>query len=290
MDFLNLDIGVKTEKNIYASINFNNLTRDRLYGEITADMRIKTEDKQFNAYGLVEVVGNSYYRFYKEFKLNESKLVFNGPIAEPDLDIRAVYSGTKVTEQHGVTSNTPVQVVLTLRGKVENPEIALRLIEDGTEVTGTDAQADAVTFLLFGKYKSELSVSERTAVASSVGTSVGSLYASSFLSDAVREVLPFIVDAEFIYSGGDVPVTGVQLTSEIAGATVKVGNRQVKDVNYFEFTIDYPLNGIMGLKLPETLLLEISKQEANDVLTSESSGNTVVRYSTGVKLVYKIKF
>lgn len=286
MDFLNLDVNVKTEKNIYASIDFNNITRDRLFGEIQADINFKTLNKELNAEGSVNVVGDSYYRFYRDFKVKDSRLTFNGPISNPVLDIKAVYEGTKPTQQFGATSSIPVQVQLTIKGEVSAPLIELKLLESGSEVSGSDAQADAITFLLFGKYKSELSTSQRQAVATSVGSSVGSLYASSFISQAIREVLPFIVDAEFNYKGGDVQNTDVSVTSQFGEATVKVGSREVQDANYFEFTVDYPVNKLLNLSLPETLLLEIAKEELTNSVISSSD----VHYSMGLKLIYKIKF
>ena len=286
MDFLNLDLNIKTEKNIYASIDFNNITRDRLYGELQADITLKTVNKELTAEGNVDVVGDSYYRFYKDFKVKDSRITFNGPISNPELDIKAVYEGTKASQQFGSSSSTTVQVQLTIKGSVEKPIIELKLLENGTEISGSDAQGDAITFLLFGKYKSELSTSQRQAVASSIGSSVGSLYASSFISETIREVLPFIVDAEFNYQGGDVQNTDVSVTSQFGEATVKVGSREVNDANYFEFTVDYPVNKLLNLNLPETLLLELAKEE----LTNSIISSTDVHYSTGLKLVYKIKF
>ncbi len=287
MDFLNIDVNVKTAQNIFLSIDFNNITKDRLFGEIQADLNIKTENRSLNAYGDVNVVGNSYYRFYRDFKIKDTKITFNGPIGNPKLNVKAVYEGTKQTEQFGTTSNVPVQVQLTVRGMVDDPQIALKLIENGTEVTGSDAQTDAITYLLFGRYQSELSTSQTQAMASSVGSQVGSMYASSYISQALRQVLPFIVDAEFHYNEGDVVQnTDVAVTSQFGDATVKVGSREIKDANYFEFTVDYPVNKMLNLNLPETLLLEIAKEElTNSVITSSD-----VHYSTGIKLIYKFKF
>jgi hypothetical protein len=285
-DFLDMDINVKTQKNIYVSIDFDNITKDRLFGEITADLKLKTEDNEFQATGDVNIVNNSYYRFYKDFKLKNSKISFNGPISNPLLDIQAVYEGVKNTQQFGTVASTPVNVMLTLKGELDNPRIELKLIEDGTVVSGSDAQADAITFLLFGKYKSELSTSERTAVASSLGTSLGSLYISSIVSQTVRDILPFLIDAQFKYSDGSINDTEVELTSELGEATIKVGGKLLKEIRNFEFVIDYPLNGFLNLNLPETLLLEFSREEENNVIFGSSETTT----NTGLKIVYRIKY
>jgi hypothetical protein len=283
---LNLDLNVKTENNIYASIDFNNLTRDRLFGELKADLDIKTVDGQLQAFGSVDVAGDSYYRFYRDFKLNESSVKFDGDITNPELDIKGVYSSEKTNEQYGSVTTSEVEVVITVKGKVSKPELTLGLNQDGSQVSGSDAQSDAITYLLFGRFKNELSATERSAVASSLGASVGSLYASSYLSQTVRDILPFIVDAQFNYTEGNVQNTDVELISELGDARVKFGGKLLKEVKNFELVVDYPLNKLLNLNLPETLLLEFSREEKKQVLTT--SQNDIL--STEVKILYKIKF
>ncbi|HWA07478.1 MAG TPA: translocation/assembly module TamB domain-containing protein, partial [Ignavibacteria bacterium] len=283
---VNLDVNVKTESIIYASIDFNNITRDRLFGELEADLDIKTVDGNLQAFGSVDVAGDSYYRFYRDFKLNESSIKFDGDISNPVLDIKGVYASTKTNEQYGTVTTNDVEVVITVKGSAKEPELTLNLYQDGSEVSGSDAQSDAITYLLFGRYKSELSASERTAVASSLGASVGSLYASSYLSQTVREVLPFIVDAQFNYTEGNVKDTDVELITELGDARVKFGGKLLKDVKNFELVVDYPLNRFLNLNLPETLLLEFAREEKKQSLTSNQ--NDIM--TTEIKILYKIKF
>ena len=124
-------------------------------------------------------------------------------------------------------------------------------------------------------------------MASGMGQSVGSYYASSYLTDALREVLPFIVGAEFKYSEGDViKNSDIMVTSELGDATIKVGGHEVNNVNYLEFTIDYPISKLLNLNLPETLLLEI----AREMLTYTSITTTDQQSRTGVKVIYKFRF
>lgn len=284
--FLNLDLNVKTENTIYASIDFNNLTRDRLFGELKAEIDIKTENNKLQAYGRVDVGGDSYYRFYRDFKLNESNIIFEGDISNPVLDIKGVYSSEKNTEQYGTVSSANVEVVITVKGKVNEPELTLNLYQDGSQVSGSDAQSDAITYLLFGRYKSELTASERTSVASSLGASVGSLYASSYLSQTVREILPFIVDAQFSYTEGNVNETDLELISELGEARVKFGGKLLKDVKNFELVVDYPLNRLLNLNLPETVLLEFAREEKEQTLSISPAD----KLTTEIKILYKIKF
>ena len=285
-NFLDLDLNVKTEKNIYLSIDFNNLTRDRLFGEVQADMNLLTENNEYTAHGRIDVVGNSYYKLYRNFKISNSSVTFDGPIGDPSINLQAIYTGTHNAEQYGASTSSEVQVKATVTGRVSQPEVDLKLLENGGEVAGTDAQADAITYLLFGKFQSELGTSETQSIASGVGTTVGSNYVSSILSENIRNVLPFLVDAEFNYSEGNVENTDVQLTSEFGGATIKVGGKLLKEVKNFDFVIDYPVNNLFNLNLPETLMLELYRQQ----LSSNVLGSDETSTNTGIKILYKFKF
>lgn len=282
---IDFDLNVKTTKTIYVSIDFNNLTRDRLFGEVQADLSMKTEGKDIVANGRLDVVGNSYYKLYRNFKISNSSVTFDGPINDPSINLQAVYTGTKPAVQQGLSA-TEVKVMATITGKVSKPTVELKLLENGGEVSGSDAQGDAITYLLFGKFKNELTTSERQSVASSVGTTVGSNYVSSILSSTVRDVLPFLVDAEFNYTEGKVEDTDIQLTSEFGDATVKVGGKLLKEARNFDFVVDYPLNRMFNLNLPETLLMEFFRQEVSTLVIGSDQTTT----NTGVKIIYKIKF
>jgi hypothetical protein len=234
----------------------------------------------------VNVVGNSYYRFYRDFKVKESKIVFRGPLDKPELDIRAVYVNTKATEQFGTITSSPIQVVLTVKGEPSNPEITLKLYENGTEMQGNDATSDAITFLLFGKYKNELSTAESKSVATGIGSTVGSLYVTSFFGQVLRDLVPFIKDAELNYTDGALKNTDVNVSSDLFGANITVGSRVVDDVAYLEFNVEYPLNDMVGLKLPEKVLLHFAREQLNSSVIT----NMDVYYTTGLKVAYKLKF
>lgn len=283
---IDFDLNVKTQKTIYISMDFNNLTRDRLFGEVQADLDIKTQGKEYVANGRLDVVGNSYYKLYRNFKISNSSVTFDGPISDPIINVQAIYTGTKSTNQIGLSSSSEVQVKATITGKVSKPTVELKLLENGAEVSGSDAQGDAITYLLFGKFKNELTASERQSVASSVGTTVGSNYVSSILSETVRNVLPFLVDAEFNYNEGKVEDTDVQLTSEFGDATVRVGGKLLKETKNFDFVVDYPLNKMFNLDLPETLLMQFFRQEVNQNV----AGTDLTTTNTGIKIIYKIRF
>ncbi len=286
MKILSLDLNVKTIKNLNLSVDFKNLTRDRLFGEVSADLRIRSDSGRLRARGEVDIVGNSYYRFYRNFKVKASRIIFRGPLDKPELDIRAVYENTKSTEQFGSVTSSPIQVVLTVTGSPSAPEITLRLYENGTEMQGNDATSDAITFLLFGKYKNELSASESQSIASGIGSTVGSLYVTSFFGQLLRSMLPMIKDAELNYTEGGIQNTNVSVTSDLFNTDVTVGSRVIDKTTYLEFNVEYPLENLVTLNLPEKVLLQISREQLSRNVISNSN----VYYSTGAKIIYKFKF
>jgi hypothetical protein len=192
----------------------------------------------------------------------------------------------KSTEQFGTINTNPIEVVLTVKGNPSNPEITLKLYENGTEMQGNDATSDALTFLLFGKYKNELSASESQSVATGIGSTVGSLYVTSFLGKILRDMLPFISDAELNYTEGGLQNTNVSVSSDIYGANVTVGSRVVNNNAYLEFNMEYPLNNLLNLNLPEKVLLQFARAQLNSSVIT----NMDVYYSTGIKIAYKFKF
>jgi hypothetical protein len=286
LEMLMINVNVKTEKNMYVSIDFHNLTRDRLYGEITADLNLRSSRGRLFARGELNVVGNSYYRFYRDFKVKDSKITFSGPIGSPELDIRAVYENRKTTEQFGTISNNPIQVILTAKGAPSDPEISLKLYENGTEMQGNDATADAITYLLFGKYKNELSASEQQSVATGIGSTVGSLYVSSFVGQIIRNIVPFINDAEINYSEGGIENTSGNVSANLYNADITVGSRVVNNSTYLEFGIGYDVKRIIKINVPETIMLQLSREQMSKNIITD----TDIRYSTGVKLIYTIKY
>lgn len=281
-EFLDIDVNVKTVKNISASIDLKKLPRSKLYGDISADLNFKTVNNILEAKGNVDIVGNSYFKFYRTFKLNDSKIKFTGPVDDPELNIQAVYEGAKVAEQYGNLGSSEVEVKLTITGRASKPEVKASLIENGSEVTGSNAQADAMSYLLFGRYKSDLTTPERTTMSSTFG----SAYLSYFVAETLQEIFPFILDAEFNYVQGSNPHTEVELMSEFGEATVTVGANIFRESTNLEFSIDYPLNKLLKADLPEKLMLELFQEQLGDEIVNESQ----TAMTTGLKVIYKIKF
>lgn len=281
----NLDI--KTVKNAFVNVNINNVTQQQLLGEIQTDLEVNNEvNNELQVLGDLNIVGDSYFRFYRNFKVNNSKVSFTGNPSNPYINIHAVYDavkGSKGISDNGI--NQGVQIVLDITGTAEKPELKLRMFENGQEVTGKDAQSDAISYLLFGVSREGLQPGQRLALAQNIGATTGSSYLSGLLTGAVRNIAPFIINTEINYSEGNVAKgTDIRITSEVGDAIVKFGGKVFSGLDNTEVSIEYPLNKLLHMDLSNNLILEISRT------IDETSFDGTRSVQTGVKLVYKIKY
>lgn len=281
------NLNIKTVKNAFVNVNINNLTQQQLLGEIQADLEVNNEvNNELEVFGDLNIVGDSYFRFYRNFKVNDSRISFTGNPSNPYINIHAVYDAVKGSK--GLTDdgfNQGVQIVLDITGTAEKPELRLRMFENGQEVSGKDAQSDAISYLLFGVSREGLQPGQRLALAQNIGATTGSSYLSGLLTGAVRNIAPFIINTEINYSEGNVAQgTDIRITSEVGDAIVKFGGKVFSGLDNTEVSIEYPLNKLLHMDLSNNLVLEISRT------IDETSFEGTRSVQTGVKLVYKIRY
>ncbi len=281
------DINIKTVKNAFVNVNINSLTQQQLLGEIKADLNVNNEtNNQLQVFGDLDIVGDSYFRFYRNFKVDNSRVSFYGNPSNPYISIHAVYnatSGSKGLSDDGTDKG--VQIVLDITGTAEKPELKLRMFDGGREVTGKEAQSDAISYLLFGVSKENLKPGQRSALAQNIGATTGSTYLSGLLTGAIRNIAPFIINTEVNYTEGNLASgTDIRITSEVGDAIVKFGGKVFSGLDNTEVSIEYPLNKLLHMDLSNNLILEISRT------VEESSLEGTRSVQTGVKLVYKIKY
>ncbi len=289
-DNIIFDLYVVTEKNIYVSVNFNSLTREELFGEMRGNLHVETQpNKEMFMFGSLDIVGDSYYRFYKNFKIVNSNLTFNGPMLNPELNIHAAYQNIRTVNDGTSTTTEKMTVLLDIDGTRYLPKLTLKLQnENGAVQTGTQAQSDAISYLIFGVPISSVGASStlRTDILNNLGNSLSGSFVSSLLSNAIRDVAPFILNTEVIYTG-DIKTTDVRVTSQLGDAIVKLGGRVFTDINNAEVSIEYPLNKLLNLNVSNNLILELSRVVIPNP-TVITTGTTSIE--TGVKLTYKIKY
>ena len=285
------DIIVTNETPIFLRFLTNPKYRQEFFGEVNLNLFVDNRNSgNMEARGNVTLGDNSYYKFYKNFKA-DGTVKFNGPIKNPELDIEAQYSAVYTKPDGGSTENVVVDLAVT--GSAVNPKLAWKLTRDGTPVNSTDPTDDAITFILFGKFKEDLSASQNIALGS-VGANVGSVILSNYFSSIVQDILPFIVNTDINYvnstSGTVAQNTDIRITAEFGDAIVRVGGQVFDNVSNTNVAIQYPLGKLLNIPgLSNNLFIQIERTV--DPLTSLGSNITVSSDTrTGATVYYRIKF
>jgi len=280
-DYITYDLDIVLEKNIAVNVNMNSLTREELNGEFQGNLRLdnRTSDRRFQLFGRLNIVGDSYYRFYKNFSIRDSYLEFNGDYNNPALKIKAQYKNVRTVDN----SQEIMYVNLDISGTRYLPKISLSLEnEDGVKQEGNEAQATAISYLLFG---SPLNTSGLGATAlTNLGNNFGSGLASSLLFEALRNIAPFIVNTEVIYNGGNISNTDIKITSAFGDAIVKFGGKILSNINNLEVSVEYPLNKLFNLNVSNNLLIQISRTYSNSLFITDQG------FDTRAGLTYKIRY
>jgi TamB, inner membrane protein subunit of TAM complex len=278
-DYITYDLDILMEKNIQVKINMNSLTREELNGEFQGNLKLdnRTPDKRFQLFGRLNIVGDSYYRFYKNFRIEDSYLEFYGDYNDPKLDIVAEYKNIRTVNSG---DQEIMYVVLDIEGTRYKPELTLSLrSEDGSTETGSEAQTKAISYLLFGA-----PTLVGSSALSNIGTNVGSNVASSILYEAIRDIAPFIQNTELIYTGGDISATDIRITSAFGDAIVKLGGKILTNINNLEASVEYPLNKLFNMNVSNNLIIEIAR------VYSTSLFNLDQGFETRAGLTYKIRY
>jgi hypothetical protein len=278
-DYITYDLDILLEKNILVNINMNNLTREELNGEFQGNLKFdnKTPDKRFQLFGRLNIVGDSYYRFYKNFSIKDSYLEFFGDYNDPVLNIKAEYKNIRTLSGN---EQEIMYVILDITGTRYYPKLTLSLRNADDQVEeGPEAQTKAISYLLFGG-----PIPVGSAAIGNLGTNVGSGLASSLLYEALRTIAPFIVNTEVIYSGGNISNTDIKITSAFGDAIVKFGGKILNNINNLEVSIEYPLNKLLNINVSNNLMIQLSRTYSNSLYNSDQG------FETRAGLTYKIRY
>ena len=283
------DIVLSTLTSARLTFVLNPRTGEELSAEFTGDVNIKTEGDSVVAYGEITLLDRSYYTFFKKFNAT-GKIRFNGSLSNPELDITAVYMGTHtvLTPGAGGGQTEDVVVKLTIGGTRTKPKIKFDMLVDGIDYSQKypegDVESDAISFILTGRFKDELTAVETVnfaeSLVSSAGLSLLSSTVSRIFTDVLRDVFGgFITSAEIGYSGG---FRGLRVTGIVGGAVVQVGGEIFTDISRTNISIRYP---ILRKIFKGNLMVEFKRRlsETFYVRQEKEIANTL-------RIYYRIKF
>ncbi len=286
------DLQITTAENVFLKFIVNERTQQEFFGEIKTNLRIENEENnQMSGRGEVLLGSNCYYKFFRKFDAT-GKVKFNGPITNPELDIDAVYKGFTSVSTGGTGQQTINEVIIDMNvtGFANNPVLAISLTRDGRKESGSNASSDAISFLLFGKFKDQLSFSE----SSSFGASLGASVLSNYVTSSIESVLPFLINTDVNYidskTGSIAENTDIRFTAAIGGAIIRFGGQIFKGIANTDIIIDYPVNKMLKISgLSNDLILRLER--VYDPFSSASTDNSVVSGTrAGALIYYRIKF
>jgi hypothetical protein len=198
------------------------------------------------------------------------------------LDIVARYQGIhKKTVVSTVTDGEPgsesrtiderITVVLYLEGprselvtrfeiEVENPESPGEV-----ETRRVDVEADAITFIMTGRFRDELTEQQRSTL---LGTDLGYGLASGLLTGPLSETLRrttegYIQSLDVIYYGGGGAFssgTDVRVTGQLGEAIYRVGGRVFDDITNANVVIEVPLSILLNSSELRNLVLTLERK------------------------------
>ena len=283
-------IKLKTLKDIYCKLLIEEKSGQEFTGNVSANITFDNlESQSFSTKGRVDIGENAFYKFYKSFAA-EGYVLFTGDVVNPELYIKGLYA-TKTTDPNNQNTSREVEIKLDVNGNAMNPKLKWEVLSNGSTVGGSDPTDDAISFIVFGRFKDELNADQRLSMFSSVGANVGTSFASNYVSDIINTYLPFIVKTDISYNdsqkGTFADNTDIRLTAQFGGATIILGGQILRDLSNTNFLIEYPLNNIFGINnVSQNLILQLERYfdpfSQNSILSNDSR--------TGGALFYRIKF
>lgn len=211
---MDYDLFIRTENIAKVEFIFSELANQKLYVEATGNLSYEKNGNEKTAQGVFTLLDGSQLEFFKVFEA-EGEIRFEGDIANPYLDVIATYQSDYVDEGAVNSQTQEVAVKLFLEGSINNlgeslannPDnikvyVGSRNIEAGTPDPRYDA-SDAISFILVGKFKSDLTTSDKTSIAQQTNVVTTSLIGSALTNFVNSQVGDVVSNISLTQSGED---------------------------------------------------------------------------------------
>jgi hypothetical protein len=289
---------------------FTPATGEELYAELEGTFHAVRQLGPPSVYGEISITPRSYYNFFRRFEAS-GKLKFVGPWDNPELDIVATYEGYRQAYPGGLTEaqatdenvkkvDQKVIVEIKITGTRYEPksDIGMKVeLEPGkdpvdwaTQAKGGDVQSDALSFIITGKFRDDVSASERQNLAADLGSagvsSVTSSVLSGMLTDFVRGEMPFIRSAELSYSGGGTfqESADLRLSGEVFEGYFRFGGKLLSGLNNANVSYQLSVGKILNLQNIRDLYIELERKVEGSEATEDR------KYTNDARLYYRISF
>ncbi len=270
---LTYDVTLETKGTTSIRMIFNPATSEELYAELDGKINLQRVGNRNYSIGEISVSERSYYNFFKRFEA-AGKLKFLGDPNNPELDIKATYSGLRkppTLTPDSVVAEQKVTITLTISGTRLEPHLTMNITIDDKEYyeVGGDLQSDAISFLFTNKFRDDLNAREKSDIVSSLSSSAGtsivagatSTLLSGILTDFLRREFEFIRSAEITYHGGSIQQSAdLRLSGQIFNAYWRFGGRIFDDINNANISFTLNFGDILESDKMKKLFLQLERK------------------------------
>lgn len=270
---LTYDVTLETRGSTSIRMIFNSATSEELYAELDGKINLQRVGNRNYSTGEISISDRSYYNFFKRFEAT-GKLIFLGDPNNPELDIKATYSGLRkplTFTPDSVVAEQKVIIMLTISGTRLEPHLNIDITIDGEKysVEGGDLQSDAISFLFTNKFRDDLNAREKSDIVSSLGSTAGtsivagatSTLLSGVLTDFLRREFEFIRSAEITYHGGSIQQSAdLRLSGQIFNAYWRFGGRIFDDINNANISFTLNFGDVLESDKMKNLFLQLERK------------------------------
>jgi hypothetical protein len=278
LDRLRYNLAIETRGTTAIKMIFTPSTNEELYAELDGRVSVINSQGYSSVTGEIAVLPHSYYNFFRRFDAS-GKLKFVGQWDNPELEIEAAYEAYRTDPVHD-SLQQKVIVQLNIGGTRYEPKLDMSMkvqlqpdqepVDWASQARGGDVQSDAISFILTGKFRDELTSKERGDIATSVGSTAGSGLTSGLLSgvltDFLRQEFPFIRSADVSYGGGSFQQGAtVRLSGEAFKGYWQVGGKILNDIGNANVSYQMSLGDVLKAPSIHNLFLEIQRRVEGDI-------------------------
>jgi hypothetical protein len=206
-DKLNFDyeIGIQAKNNARLTFILGQAANQKLVVDMHGDLKYSNISGESRAQGVFELLPGSNLLFFRTFDA-VGFLRFESDIANPYLDITSTYTSDYVNPRSLTSSPQNVAVKIKIKSPLlelgknlaSNTEnIGVYVSQEGKHELVLDTRydyADAFSFILFGKFKDDLTAQDKTSAAGAIGNAAATTFLGSILSNFVNSQVGDLVN------------------------------------------------------------------------------------------------
>jgi len=297
LDRIGYDLSIQVSEQTKVRFVFSTATSEELYAVLRGRLGFLKNQTSAKVSGELAVGEGSYYYLIKKFNASGS-LQFTGDPLNPELNIVAQYAGTHQADTTNRSIATQpglerVNVILTITETRNAPKTKIDLdvqSQSGQKIPRADAESDALSFIMTGKWKEELTQPQSDLLAiGSYGLAAGAL--TGPLSSVLRErTKGYVQSVDVAYYGSGSGTFGekadVRLTGQVGDAVIRAGGKVLNDPNNMNVSVELPISSLLNNDRLRNFILTLERKvdDRGDITDQRRAA------SNGAKLFYRFTF